>query len=177
MAPTAQLGALYCTKDDVDALLSISGEQLRLTDEGEAVPTVPEAAYLAANGINYATSRVNFYCQGRYDSDQLAQSWLVNEWATIIATRWLCSRRGNPVPESIEAMYKSTIEDLQNVQAGVLFIPDIGQRNPSGPTWSNVIVRPEYEFRKIRVERPLSGEPPSSYPQKIDYASQNSYEI
>lgn len=175
MAPAAALDNLYATEADVQAFASTDGESLRLTDQGEVSPTVTELAYLTTNGLSYATARINLYCLGKYDSSELAKSWLVNEWCVIITCRWLCQRRFNPVPESLQKQYEETIKLLEQVQAGVYQLTDIGQRNASGPTWSNVIVRPEYEMRKVRVERPISGRDSVSYPQQIDYQSERNY--
>ncbi len=177
MAPTAQLGTLFTTEGDVQAYLGVDAEALRLTDQGESSPTATELNYLIINGINWATSRINMYCQFRYDAADLAQSWLVNDWATIFAARWLCSRRGNPVPQSLEAMYKEAIEDLKRVRAGQYDIPDIGTRSPAHPAWSNQIVRQQYWLKRLRVETPISDNTPTSYPQSIDFATQGVMEI
>ncbi len=177
MPPTSQLSILYCNEADVQAILSVDGENLRLTDQGESSPTPTELAYLTVNGINYATSRVNFFAQGRYDATALQQSWMVNEWASIVAARWLCSRRGNGVPASLKEMYDEAMKDMEWVKKGEFQIPDIGSRNVAWLAWSNVIVRPEYIYRKIRVERPLSEQTPVPYFQATDWSSLLYFEI
>ena len=177
MAPAAQLGTLYTTEGDVQAYLSVDGENLRLTDQGESSPTTAELNYLLIQGINWATSKINLYCEFRYDAVDLVQSWLVNDWATILAVRWLCSRRGNPVPASIKELYDEAIETLKEVRAGALAIPDIGTRSPSHPAWSNQVVRQEYWQKKLRVETAISDARPQSYPQAADWATEGTFEI
>lgn len=177
MAPVAQLGTLYTTRGDIEAYLSVDGEELRLVDQGESSPTTDEINYLIIQGINWASSRINMYCQFRYDTVDLAQSWLVNDWATIFAIRFLCSRRGNPVPSSIQALYDEAIADLKSIRAGQFDIPDIGTRSPAHPAWSNQIVRQEYWQKKLRVETAISDKSPTSYPQAQDWASAGLFEI
>ena len=162
----------YCVEADVQALLSVDGEQMRLTDAGEDYPTATEAAYLTTQGINWASSRINMYCLTRYDASQLATSYLVNEWATIFAARWLCSRRGNPVPKAIQDLYDEALEDLKQVRMGQLDIPDIGQRDPGYPAWSNMTVRPEYLYRKVRREQSISDTSPTTGRTVVDLPSQ-----
>lgn len=177
MAPTAQLGTLYTSRGDIEAYLSVDGETLRLTDQGEVSPTTDEVNYLVVQGINWATSRVNMYCEFRYDVADLAASWLVNDWATIMAIRFLCSRRGNPVPDAFQQLYKEAIDDLKSIRAGQFDIPDIGTRSPAHPAWSNQIVRQEYWQKKLRVETQISDKTPTSYPQNVDWATQGYFEI
>ena len=174
MAPAA-LSTLYCTEEDLQNLLSEEGERLRLDDQGDGYLNALERTALT-KAISYATTRVNFYCQPLYATADLSTSWLANEWATIIATRWLCTRRGNPCPDSIQKMYDEALEDLQAVKAGSHQIPDLGYRNVAWPAWSNVTVRPEYHYRKQRVQRPISEQTPTQYPQAPDWQAEFFFE-
>lgn len=150
----------YTTQNDIVALMSQEGVDLRLDDDGSGAVSAAELAYLTTQGISYATSRVNWYCQGRYDNDQLNTSYLVNDWCTRLATYWLCTRRGNPAPKSIQDLRDEAIEEMKEVRNGMGMIPDLGTRNADWPAWSNVRVDPNYRLRKIRVERPLSEKTP-----------------
>jgi hypothetical protein len=170
VAPAA-LSYTYCTATDVETLLSDEGVDLRLDDDGAGTVSPTELARLETQGINYAASRVNFFCMPRYDAVNLASSWLVNEWATIIATRWLCTRRGNPCPKSIQEMYDEAVKDMSWVRAGTFQIPDIAARGIDWPAWSNVTVRPEYTYRKIRVQRPMSEGSAAPYRRNTDWAA------
>ena len=112
-------------------------------------------AYLV-KGIAWATDRINFYLEGLYTRADLASSWVVNDWCTILAVHWLSLRRGNPVPGSLGDLYKATIEDLKLVKSGEYQLPGIGYRNNMWPAWSNIRVDTLYSLRKVRVERPIS---------------------
>lgn len=168
MAPPA-LSYVYCTEQDLQSLLSPDGEIGRLDDQNIGVVN---QTYLT-NAINWATERVNLYCLPRYNAIDLAQSWLVNNWAVICAAHWLSTRRGNPVPHSFDDLYEEAIEDMKLIQKGQAQIPNIGLRTSAWPAWSNVRVDVLYTLRKIRVERPISetkGTNPDYY-QSQDWAA------
>jgi hypothetical protein len=165
------LGSLeytYCTETDVDTLLSAEAKNLWLDDNSDHAVDSTERARLTTQGINWATSRVNFYCQRRYESSDLADSWLVNDWATVVAVRWLCTRRGNSVPQSIQALYDEVIGDLEQVRDGKMQLPDIGSRSVEWMVWSNVKVDWRYPLRRVRVQRPISERSERNYRQRND---------
>jgi hypothetical protein len=172
---------LFCSESDVQSLLSDLGVDLR-TDDLDAGG---RAAFFA-RATAWATQRVQFHCQGLYDAPSLAASYLVNEWATVLATYFACVRRGNPAQMSIrELLYgaegtedKGVMGDLEEVRAGRAQIPDVGQRNGSGLAWSNVTVDPRYRLRQIRVQRPISERTPTQgYTQSVDQSSENAWEF
>ncbi len=173
---------LYCTDDDIVFLLSELGVDARLDDDGDGSLSVGEQAFLL-QARNYATARVKFYCQVHYDDADLATSWLVNEWATIIAAHRICVRRVNPVPDSIHALLFGTgdpdrgvMGDLLDVRDQKAQIPDIGYRHVPWPAWSNVTVDPRYRLKQIRVQRPISERTPTEYSQSIDWSSEMTWE-
>src|SRR5262245_10706032 len=88
-----ELPYAYCTREDVDALLSLEGVHLRLDDDmndvlSDTERALLELALITGRGIHYATTRVNYYCETRYSPAVLQTSWMVNDWATTIAARW-----------------------------------------------------------------------------------------
>jgi hypothetical protein len=186
VAPSAQAN-LYCSTADVVALLSQLGVDARLDDDGSGSVSGGELAVLTQL-VNYATARVKFYCAVHYDDADLATSWLVNEWATVIAAHRLSLRRCNPVPSCLrELMYgaagegarpgdRGVMGDLEDVRAQRAQIPDIGYRNVPWPAWSNVTVDPRYRVRQIRVQRPISERTPTQYGQDADWSSEFAWE-
>ena len=165
--PTA-LATLYVTQSDMEALFSTEGVELRLDDDGSGTVSAPELLRLTTQALNYATARCNMFLLGRYEPADLATSWVVNEWATYIACHWLSARRGNPT--LFGAQVEEVKKELAQVKAGQLNLEELGSRNPSWPTWSNTRVdSTNYRLRKIRVERPISEEEPTSgKPQNRD---------
>lgn len=175
---------LFTTQADVEQLLSVVGVTARLDDDDTGAVSAPEQLAME-QARNYATARVKFYCVKKYDDLDLAASWMANEWATVIAAHWICTRRGNPVPDSIkELMYgdgtannRGVMGDLADVRAGKATIPDIGTRNVEWPAWSNARVDPAYRLRQIRIQRPISEKTPTQYPQSVDWGAERTIEI
>jgi hypothetical protein len=170
--PLAPLAILYTSEPDVQALLSVDGETASLDDNSDGTVNSTELGYLTFQGINWATSRINFYCQQLYDAVDLATSWSVNEWATILACRWVRSRRGNPVPQSLQRLYDEAIADLKMVRAQQAIVPDIGYRNQIAPAWSNMRLNPGYWARKLRVERAQSEPTQAQHSRDIDWSAE-----
>lgn len=152
----------------------------------EAIPagsTARDSGVNAATGARLSvaarkgTSRVKLYCNARYDDSQLALSGSVLDWATIIAAKFLCSRRAQAVPKSIMADYEEAMEELRAVQAGQLSIEDIGTRGVDWPTITNIVVNPGYNGMRARVMPNVSEQTPTGYSQFIDWNSALTLEI
>lgn len=169
----AALGTLYCSETDIAAILSQEGIDLRLDDDMDELVSASELAYLTTQGISWATEQVESYVGKIYDVAQLATSWSVNEWTAILAARFLCSRRGNAVPASLEKRKEEVIQDLKEIASGERVIPKLQKRNADWPAWSSVTVDPTYLSRKIRIQRPESERTPPQYPRKnIDWIAE-----
>lgn len=161
----------YCDQDSVTAILSAVGVTLRLDDDQSGSASVSEIAYLTQLR-GWASQTVDMYCWDRYSPSWLAQSPLVQRWASFLACYDLCSRRGNAVPDQIQMHAEKAEDDLKEIHAGRLRIPGIPQRRVCAPTWSNTRFDPRFQFRCIRVERNTSSRIASGVPQVIDIPSQ-----
>lgn len=128
-------------------------------------------AGLMSKACKYATERVQMYCLPRYDDTQLVNSWTVNQWATVIAARWLANRLYRAAPEPVEKSYQDAVDELKQVQTGKLKIPNCGPRTSEWPFLSNVTIDPVYTYRKVRVEQVISEPTVTQYPQAIDWNS------
>lgn len=171
MSVPAALTYLYTSRSEIDDLLSEYGVDLRLDDNDSNSIDTTESARLTTNGLNIATAKCNLYLLERYDASDLYESWIVHHWATVIAARWLCKRRGNPVPESLDDEYDEVIEEMTAVKEGDMSLGDVAQRESDQPTFSNVTMVDHYALRKIRVQRPISEQSPSAIPQNRHYPS------
>ncbi len=160
----------FTDSDSIKDLLSVVGVDERLDDDADGTVDTDEEIRIH-RACNVATARVLRYTQTLYDSEDLITSWSVWQWATVIAAYWVCSRRGNPVAASLQALYDETLEDLTAVKMGLLPIEDIGYKTSLAPVWSNVRVDSHYSIRQLRVERPISERSPSQFPQKTDWLS------
>lgn len=158
---------LYCSADDITAMISAQGVVGRLDDDDDDTLSSDELQF-ETTAQTYGSERVNFYCLQRFAAEDLAKSWLVNYWATVMACHWLSCRRGNPPPGSFDQLAKDAIEDMKQVHSGLYTVPGIGEREVGWPAWSNVRVDVLYPYRKIRVERGLSERTGVKYPQPKD---------
>jgi hypothetical protein len=122
-------------------------------------------------GCKYGTSRVKLYCSGRYQDSDLATCWSANRWATTFAAQWLCRRRAQPCPKSIEEDAKDALTEMMMVQSGKLQLEDIGTRTAGWPFLSNLAININYDYARLRVEPPLSEPTPTQYAQWIDWNS------
>jgi hypothetical protein len=128
-------------------------------------------AALLVKGCQYATGRVKFYCCTRYDDNQLVNSWSVNRWATALAAQWVCRRRSQSAPKSIDEDVKEVLAEMKGVAVGAYSIEDIGTRTSGWPFFVNTTVNLNYEIAKTRVEPSISEGTPVQYGQFIDWNS------
>lgn len=167
---TATLSAaavLGSTTLSVSALSAVILQDARARDNGVNAATGTRLLVGARKG----TSKVKLYCNRRYDDSQLALSGTVLDWATICAAKFLCTRRAQGCPKSLQADYDEAIEEMRMVQKGQLTIEDIGTRGSDWPVMSNVRVNPAYNVMQVRVEPSISEQTPTEYGQFIDWNS------
>lgn len=150
------LDTVYCDNTDIEALLSQVGVALRFdTEAGQAIKNT-----LMLKGKSWGAARINDFAAGRYDTDQLAQSWTVNWWNAVLATRFVCMHRVNPIPQVIVNAYAETMKDMGDMRSGLYKLGDVELRVVDSPAWSNVRVPVWYMVHRIRVERRLSERTP-----------------
>jgi hypothetical protein len=81
---------------------------------------------VTANGIQYATQQIEFYCAQRYSQADLAANEWVKQTAAFLAVMWVCKHRLNGVPKPIADEFKNTIKpQLELIQMGEANIPRI----------------------------------------------------
>lgn len=164
LTATAVVGGLTLP---VEALAGAVNAQAAALDTGVNVAL---ANRLLA-GCRYGTTQVKLYCCGRYDDDQLVLSYQAQQWATILAARWVCRRRGNTAPESIERDAEEAVHQLEMVNRGEVQVPEVGTRTACHPFLTNVTVDVRYDVAKVRVEPQISEGTPTQYPQYVDWSS------
>lgn len=148
------LTVLYATETDLDNILSPFGVQVRTddTDSGSTDESIISAV------LTQASSDINFYLFQRYPLSTLAPGGTPLVWVemacSFIAAKYLCMRRGNPVPEQVEEKYQQVIEALRDIEAGKRQLPaDSGLANPQfddTPAISNYTYSEWYMRTKVR---------------------------
>lgn len=151
------LTTTYCTLDHVRNRLSSAGVTLRLDD---APPNADEV-------LDEAAAEIDQYLLRQYTSEELATSRWVKHKAADIAALFLCERRGNPPPSSIEMKAQKAYQILEKILEGQMQVPDIPSRKRTFPVMSNVrtILRP---YPRTVVERTRSTGQVSDYVQTSD---------
>lgn len=136
----------YTTADAIEDLIGSLGVELR-TDDADEQTLVDQA-------IEYASGRIDFYC-ARYAGAELAANRWVEGAATFIAVRWLCFRRLNEVPKSIEKEWEERLAELELIQQGKAVVP--GAATSRRPV---TVTNPHVDLRRpnnqVRVDRTRS---------------------
>lgn len=109
--------------------------------------------------ISYAAGLILGKLAAKYVLSVLAGALLLTEWATVISARTLCTRRGNPIPESLELLYQGIIGDggfLSEVVKGTTKLVDadgniIAGKGSFAPTMSNLRIDRRYPNEQVRV--------------------------
>lgn len=125
---------------------------------------------MLAKACSYATDRINVFCLTRYPVASLATSWTVNQYAVVIAVKWIATRLFRAAPEQIKDAYEETMEELKAIQASEMNLP-LAPNTSQWPFMSNVTIDLGYTVRKVRVEPTISEPTPTQYPQAVDYSS------
>lgn len=124
---------LYCTKADIESVLSVLGLILTLDDDRSGtIAATPESTYLA-DCIEWATAECNSYLAQRYDPLYLAQSAAVREATAVRAALRTRRHRTNPVPESLQEWADEVLEWYEKVREMKADIALVPERSPSRP--------------------------------------------
>jgi len=169
--PPSSQTTLYTDADSITALLSLAGMNSRVDDDGNGTISPTEQTWITY-ASNVGTARVNSFASTKYDTSDLATSWSVWNWATVVGSYWLCCRRGNPVPSSIIGLYEEAMNELSMVKAGILPIDDLAMRNIAMPVWANIRLDDRYWVYKMRVQLPMGDQTPNPVPISVDWLSQ-----
>ncbi len=141
----------YCTESDLINLLSSHGV-VGFADhdgDGDADSGVVDRC------ISEASAEIDLFLLSRYEEAALADNRHLNRWATVMAARFLCLRRGNMPPESLELEFTRIVDPetgfLARVRAGRLKLPGVRRKYNAAPSFSNLTVDRRYPREKIRV--------------------------
>lgn len=106
----------------------------------------------------------------RYTEADLATSPMVARWAAVVSAVHLCMRRGNPVPDSLQAQFDRITDPDSGLAArvsnGQMQIPGVPLRCDSRPMFSNHLVDRRYAFSKVRRSSANSSTAPTTLTRK-----------
>lgn len=112
----------YTTAQDVYNLAGEMAIDLR-TDDNATIPNAPSVDDLIDGAIDYASGRIDFYCLTKYSGAELASNRWCRGIATLLALHYLCRRRLNEVPSSLQTEWEERLEELKAVQKGTAVVP------------------------------------------------------
>lgn len=140
------MSILYASQADLERLLSSRGVQ-SFADHDQDGTSDPD---VIDDCLVQASQEIELYCK-RYEPADLANSPLVNRWATVLAVVFLCQRRGNGVPESLAEEFKRIYELLMQIGSGIFELPGIAASADSVPKFSNMTVDRLAGNRQLRT--------------------------
>lgn len=151
----------YCSQAEVERFFSAQGVTAFSDHDGDG----NNDAEVVNDCINQATEELNLYCQQWYTPAVLDTSTLINRWCVVLATKFLCERRGNPVPDSVQQEFERIAAKLEQILAGTLKIPGLAMRDDMRPSMSNLTVDRRYNRSQIRVTPQNSTDSPTRLTQ------------
>lgn len=156
---------VYTTAEKIQRRMSTIAVDLRLDDlEDQAIEQT--AAYDQV--IEDASVEVNGYCLTTYSAAALAASPWIEKKTRDIAIYFLCLRRLNKAPASVQAEYEKALADLERVQAGEIRIPDAPQSRATVPVMSNQGVRLDPVPHTVVDRNRSTGPVPQGYVQQVE---------
>jgi phage gp36-like protein len=124
-----------------------------------------EDTNLVDSCIVFATGFIGGQLAKLFTLVALATAPVIREFATIVSVRTLCTRRGNPIPESIEMRYREIVDKDgfldQIAKGGMSLLDEDGELlvgKSFAPTMSNLVVDRRQVSRKIRVKQGSSSQ-------------------
>lgn len=130
-----------------------------------------DAATLLSAACDFASAQIDFYC-GRYAQSELQGSRWVATAADFIAVRWMCFRRLNEVPGSIDKEWTDDLRpQLEQIQQGKASVPGAAaSRRPVAV--SNYHVDLNLRNKQVRTDRSRSTGVAQGYSRPTDLTAE-----
>ena len=146
---------MACTIEDIERLLSPLGVMLFSDHDGDGETDDD----VVNDAIGRAWAEIIGHLYPLYPVEELEQSALVNDWCVVMAAYYLCTRRGNPVPDSIAHDFGQITgpEGWIFVTKKCAFrIPGIKSTEVNAPALTNHVIDRRYTENQSRVVKPVS---------------------
>lgn len=161
----ALLADVYCTEAEVIRFFSANG----VTDHADHDDDGTADVGVVDDCINQAKVELDLFLLERYDETTLVASNLVNRWSVVVATRFLCQRRGNVVPDSIEREWTRLTDPrdglLVRISEGQINLPGSALRADLRPSFSNLTIDQRHRRNTVRVTPTNSTDAPTALEQ------------
>lgn len=143
---------VFCTTAELDRLLSSAGV-ISFADHDASGASDTD---VVEDCINQATAEISDRANAFYSATALSGSRTINRWCVVMSAYFLCMRRGNPIPESIQYEFDriNNMRDglLVKLSEGIYLLAGVARKGDYGPSMSNIEISRSYPFRKQRVQ-------------------------
>ncbi len=163
------MATTYCTRSDVDFVLSNHGVDAAIDDNIDAAVSPTTETPFIADAIEQAADDMNAMIEQRYKlSDLSGNTWC--KWANArLAAAALMTRRGNPLPPSLAGQVDQVQSVLEGVLAGSRKIPNQSDSFETIPASTNYLAkRAARHSSPVQVDRDTTTRTAPSPPIKRD---------
>lgn len=127
-------------------MLSIQGAVAFADDEDDT-----DAHDIILWAIDTASSDICLMLSRRYTPQQLSQSLLIRNWASIYSCRTLCQRRGNGVPQSVLDRVAEIDDHIERLMTYRSDLPDVADSTVRIPSVVGLRVDNRFYTERLRV--------------------------
>jgi len=151
----------YCLRADVEAAWTPADLLAAVDDDTSGTISAAEEA-IVTRAIQRAANRMNAALEMRYSLELLADNTWCRDCNAAIAAYLLATRRGDPASDAIQEQYEAYADDLEQIIAGRLRVPQALEALQHSPTVTNFAIDPRQPAATVRRIDDLStGDPPS----------------
>lgn len=139
----------YCTQSDLEAIWPPADLIASVDDDTSGTLSPTEEGYIT-RAIERAANHINSRLAVRYELADLAASTWCRDANAAIAAYWLANRRGAAVPPYLTQFYEAYMETLDEIAAGRLRVPDVGESHDNAPSVTNFAIDLAQPHRKAQ---------------------------
>lgn len=158
MSAPAAPDVLLTDRTGIERVLSQAGVDARVNVSRTTVVSDAEEAEVT-HVAAYASDLVQNLVGNRYAAADLATSYLVYTWASVIAAYELCLYQAGFVPQALLSEYEQVLDRLQKVGAGQDRLASIPSSQGAGVAMDNLRLDPRFRYKQLRRERTISDGP------------------
>lgn len=145
----------YCLRADVEDIISAAGVAMAVDDNRDGVNTPAEDARVT-RAIEMAASNMNSRIGRRYKLSDLSSNDWVKFCNATLAAEMVMRRRGNGPPPSVVDAADQYRDDLNDILADRLSIPEQAESFDFSMTATNYIPQRGQRVQPIRVDKRIS---------------------
>lgn len=160
MATPAAPANIYTDRAGVEFIMGTCGVNLRINDSETTVVSTAEEQYLTW-ATYVASNELDMYISNKYDPSVMAQSWLIYNWASIMAAYRVTLRRCGSPPAALQWEYEQVMDKLAQIANGQLQIAGLASLATPGIAMANLRLDPRFPYKQMGVETQISGQQPN----------------